>query len=535
MPRRIADDDTIVVKGDVESSIPSSPVSIGSDIEREPRGAMNTPQHLESPEPESSDRATGPRAVTSGSGHNNNVDSTPAYLHQIPHKDPSSASMEERLQMMPLQRSLPFRDTVEPGAELEVGGNSRRKQIRFGCLLATRGDIAPEPCASCANGRGKFTACIALPGFFKGACASCQLSGRPNRCSIKKHEDEAEASSPSPSIQDQTQDRTPAQQMSTTQQNIDDRAEDINSSGPSAKRIRVEEPPRWTEPPVWDQGLGSGSVRGRGRPPRALMGPFTNAWATVNSSPAPAHAPVTRNSSTVNNTRSSASRNSLSRLTSTPKEETRPRSSSSRTNTPQSSTSRHGSKGWATLNQTQPQPQAQAQSTPLPQPQSQSSSEFQSHGQPQTKAEPQPELLPQSHNPSQIPQQIPSQAGLHALSQPQQREPSQTQQSHSQSQPQHQPQPQAQIPITSLKQFVDQQLLEKNGVHRPSTLEPEGQAGKSSIPTKEGTPPTSLMEILPKNKQRHIYGIISGIQGGIDHLNRELDALKKVLGIDDDN
>jgi hypothetical protein len=189
MPRRIADDDTIVVKGDVESSIPSSPVSIGSDIEREPRDAMNTPQHLESPEPESSDRATGPRAVTSGSGHNNNVDSTPAYLRQIPHKDPSSASMEERLQMMPLQRSLPFRDTVEPGAELEVGGNSRRKQIRFGCLLATRGNIAPEPCASCANGRGKFTACIALPGFFKGACASCQLSGRPNRCSIKKHED----------------------------------------------------------------------------------------------------------------------------------------------------------------------------------------------------------------------------------------------------------------------------------------------------------------------------------------------------------
>lgn len=44
------------------------------------------------------------------------------------------------------------------------------------------------PCNSCANGRGKFSVCVALEGFFKGACASCQLSGRPNRCSIKSSE-----------------------------------------------------------------------------------------------------------------------------------------------------------------------------------------------------------------------------------------------------------------------------------------------------------------------------------------------------------
>jgi len=93
--------------------------------------------------------------------------------------------MEERLQSMPEKRTLPWRPGVEAGAEQETGGESRRKQIRFGCLLATRGDVADPPCLSCANGRGKFALCVALEGYFKGACASCQLSGRPNRCSIK--------------------------------------------------------------------------------------------------------------------------------------------------------------------------------------------------------------------------------------------------------------------------------------------------------------------------------------------------------------
>lgn len=104
------------------------------------------------------------------------------------HKLNAATTMEERLVQMKEVRSLPWRDGVEPGADNETGGESRRKQIRFGCLLATRGEIQEVPCNSCANGRGKFRHCIALEGFFKGACASCQLSGRPNRCSIKKND-----------------------------------------------------------------------------------------------------------------------------------------------------------------------------------------------------------------------------------------------------------------------------------------------------------------------------------------------------------
>jgi hypothetical protein len=45
----------------------------------------------------------------------------------------------------------------------------------------------------------------------------------------------------------------------------------------------------------------------------------------------------------------------------------------------------------------------------------------------------------------------------------------------------------------------------------------------------------ALIDSLPKSKQRQVYGLISGLQGGIGHLQRELDSLKRALGIDDEN
>lgn len=45
----------------------------------------------------------------------------------------------------------------------------------------------------------------------------------------------------------------------------------------------------------------------------------------------------------------------------------------------------------------------------------------------------------------------------------------------------------------------------------------------------------ALIDRLPKSKQRQVYGLVSGLQGGIEHLQRELDSLKKALGIDDEN
>jgi hypothetical protein len=43
----------------------------------------------------------------------------------------------------------------------------------------------------------------------------------------------------------------------------------------------------------------------------------------------------------------------------------------------------------------------------------------------------------------------------------------------------------------------------------------------------------ALIDTLPKSKQRQVYAVISGLQGGIEHLQRELDSLKRALGIDD--
>jgi len=192
MPPRLEEEeddqgDTIVVKGEYNWSRPSSPDSMSPEIEplvANLLAQINTPQHLESPEPLDQDTSTAnpnPEPPTSRPDQ-------PAYKTPKQRSRTVALTMEERLQMMPEKRPMPWRPGVEPGAEIETGGESRRKQIRFGCLLATRGDVVPVPCNSCANGRGKFKFCVALDGYFKGACASCQLSGRPNRCSIKKND-----------------------------------------------------------------------------------------------------------------------------------------------------------------------------------------------------------------------------------------------------------------------------------------------------------------------------------------------------------
>ena len=45
----------------------------------------------------------------------------------------------------------------------------------------------------------------------------------------------------------------------------------------------------------------------------------------------------------------------------------------------------------------------------------------------------------------------------------------------------------------------------------------------------------AVIDTLPKNKQRQVYGVLSGLQAGIEHLQRELDALKRTLGVEDED
>ncbi|KAE9363713.1 hypothetical protein N431DRAFT_474722 [Stipitochalara longipes BDJ] len=49
------------------------------------------------------------------------------------------------------------------------------------------------------------------------------------------------------------------------------------------------------------------------------------------------------------------------------------------------------------------------------------------------------------------------------------------------------------------------------------------------------TTSTPMIDTLPKAKQRQLFSVISGLQGGIDHLKKQLDALKTLLGIDDED
>jgi hypothetical protein len=70
-----------------------------------------------------------------------------------------------------------------------------------------------------------------------------------------------------------------------------------------------------------------------------------------------------------------------------------------------------------------------------------------------------------------------------------------------------------------------------NGESNGSTYRMSADQGRREDTGEDGS--LALIDKLPKNKQRQVYGLISGLQGGIEHLQRELDSLKRALGIDD--
>ncbi|KAG0649515.1 hypothetical protein D0Z07_4335 [Hyphodiscus hymeniophilus] len=223
MPPTIEDeDDTIIVTGEYEPRL-SSPESASPDIEPLAKNLLSH-HHLESPEPD--------QATAGPIRSNTRKDRATSRRPKV-----NVTTMEERLQQMPELRPLPWRPGTEEGADVETGGDSRRKQIRFGCLLASRGEVQEPGCNSCVNGRGKFSLCIALDGYFKGACASCQLSGRPNRCSIKKEDDLIS----SPAV------GTPNGDTSINQVQPGTPLNDPRPSGPSRKRRRTSEVRRANE------------------------------------------------------------------------------------------------------------------------------------------------------------------------------------------------------------------------------------------------------------------------------------------------
>ncbi|CAD6501229.1 BgTH12-01483 [Blumeria graminis f. sp. triticale] len=263
--------DSISIKGDFSWSRASSPQSMSPEIDINSLLTQinRAPRNFETPDPLDKDISS-PHV---GSGSVSARPEAPsANFARSRNRQSSGGTMEERLVTMPEKRTLPWRDGVEPGAENETGGESRRKQIRFGCLLATRGEVQALPCNSCANGRGKFSVCISLPNFFKGACASCQLSGRPNRCSIKKKDDPPESPNSASRLL-----RTPNVVDSSPSTAL----QKSPVKGTQVKRRRTTAPiastpmPEWENlrHPQWDQDLGNSS--------RRLVNMGQQPWASV--------------------------------------------------------------------------------------------------------------------------------------------------------------------------------------------------------------------------------------------------------------
>ncbi|KAK6585100.1 hypothetical protein PZA11_001827 [Diplocarpon coronariae] len=387
------DDDTIIVKSEnkwpspVNSSGMSSPeIDVTSLLAQITN--TGTPRTLESPGPERFEDELSPHP-DQNENLNPRLDSRAGSKPKQRKQILVTNTMEERLMAMPQRRELPWRAGIEPGADNEQGGESRRKQIRFGCLLATRGEIQETPCNSCANGRGKFNACVALDGYFKGACASCQLSGRPNRCSIKKNEVGEIPASPSLN--------PPAEALVPSR---DDGQTAFPSDPPEAKRRKTDTIPEWESArPSWEQELGESHAR------QQMNDIVQRPWATVNS-------PATMANSRMIN------RMNLNGTGSRP---------------PMGG---HGALGWSVSQ----------------------------HGS-----------------------------------------------------------------------LTGGQVFSNRGEGSGSSFRPNQEQGRREETVGNEDASMAIIDTLSKGKQRQIYGLVSGLQGGILTLQRELDALKRALGIDDED
>lgn len=85
----------------------------------------------------------------------------------------------KELKELPELREIPWKSGTQPAS-----ANNRRESIAA-CIMATRGKIAQTPCTCCARGKGNFSFCISLPGWFNGSCANCHYGAQGSLCSFR--------------------------------------------------------------------------------------------------------------------------------------------------------------------------------------------------------------------------------------------------------------------------------------------------------------------------------------------------------------
>lgn len=82
--------------------------------------------------------------------------------------------MLDSLRALPEIRQIPWKAGMELPPEKST--EHSRSQTRGAFLLVTRGKVRNPPCTRCVSGSGRFTVCVSLEGWFKGACATCEMA-----------------------------------------------------------------------------------------------------------------------------------------------------------------------------------------------------------------------------------------------------------------------------------------------------------------------------------------------------------------------
>jgi hypothetical protein len=156
-------------------SIPSTMPSLIEDFDLQPKyslsqsysGSPRTPDPFHVDASMGSVKSNGPAHKTYRAPANKGVDTL------------------ESLRALPTLREIPWKEGRELAPE-QISKQCTRVQTRGAFLLVQRGQVRIPSCNRCTAGTGRFSQCVSLDGWFKGACATCEMATRGNLCSLRK-------------------------------------------------------------------------------------------------------------------------------------------------------------------------------------------------------------------------------------------------------------------------------------------------------------------------------------------------------------
>lgn len=119
----------------------------------------------------------------SNTGWYNSATANDAPNAQSSTKSKATPQDTEKLRRLPELRPIPWRKGKECAPEKST--HSSRPQTRGAFLLVTRGSVR-QPCTHCETGAGRFSVCVSLNDWYHGACATCVMATRGNKCSLRQ-------------------------------------------------------------------------------------------------------------------------------------------------------------------------------------------------------------------------------------------------------------------------------------------------------------------------------------------------------------